>query len=190
LCASFHCRARSSSCSRVSSKRSTSICCRAMYCACIFYASFHIRLGIDYIYTFPKGCSSFAQSNEDLLDYPPIIPYMRWIQRRSWHQHYSSWTPHSLIDGESLEVRSSPLPAAHRHQNLSSILFRITVISPSFATRYVLFFFSTFSLSLFVSSFLHDFHFASVRLLTRYISDHEASAGDDQQLFRALAQSS
>ena len=38
---------------------------------------------------------------------------------RIYYQNYSSWTPHLLIDGGSLEVRPFPLPTAHQRFNIN-----------------------------------------------------------------------
>ena len=78
-----------------------------------------------------------------------------------WYQHYSSWTSHLLIDDRSLEVRPSPLPAAHQRQCRSSILLRFlrfTVLSLSFVVRHSAF--SFVILYLFSSLFATPIFFA------------------------------
>ena len=66
------------------SEESTSTCCRAVYCVCIFDTPFHIPSHIDFssVLLFSECCGRFSQLNDDLLDYPDsstvylIIPYI------------------------------------------------------------------------------------------------------------------
>ena len=78
-----------------------------------------------------------------LFPYKEILPNMPKIQCRIWYQYF-------ILDPLSLDWRREfggsavAIPPVHQPQHSSSTMLRITVLSPSFAIRYVLFWFSGF----------------------------------------------
>ena len=132
-----------------------------MLCIVLVYSPFHIPLRLDFscVLLFPTCYSSFSIQTTIYL-----IIFQSFPTRAGsgiWYQHYSSWTSHLLIDDRSLEVRPSPLPAAHQRQCRSSILLRFlrfTVLSLSFVVRHSAF--SFVILYLFSSLFAIPIFFA------------------------------